>query len=166
VQTLAVVGYSDTGKTMVTRQLAIWFKQQGVRLAVVKHAAHGYEIDTAGKDSHSYYAAGAEVIVVAGPDSFTIHRRTPKEASLDEICEHLGDCELVLVEGYKNHPGPKVELLRRGVSEKRLPLSGVVAVVTDLPDLETDETIFSYHEIELLAQYLYEKIFRRASRGG
>jgi len=161
VQTIAVVGYSNTGKTMVAGQLAVWFQQAGLKVAVLKHASHGYELDTEGKDSKSYYDAGAMVVAVAGPQSFSIHRRTPVELGLGDICEYLGDCELVVVEGYKNHPGPKVELLRRGVSEERLKLSDVVAVVTDLPDLEAEEPIFAYSEIDKLAEYLWQQVLRR-----
>lgn len=161
VQTLAVVGYSNTGKTMVVRELAIWFRQQGIRVAVVKHASHGYEMDAAGKDSHSYYEAGAEVVAVVGPEAFSIHRRTPQAYGLDEVVEYLSDCELILVEGYKSHPGPKVELLRRGVSEQRLPLSGVVAIVTDLPDLAAEEPIFNYDEIDALARYLNQQVLKK-----
>lgn len=158
MQTLAVVGYSNTGKTTVVRQLAIWFRQQGVKLAVLKHASHGYQLDAEGKDSQSYYADGAEVVAVAGPESFSIHRRTPHELALSEILEYLGDCELVLVEGYKRHPGPKVELFRQGFSEQRLPVEGVVAIITDCPDLMAPEPIYSYQEVERLAEYLFTDV--------
>lgn len=161
MQTLAVVGYSNTGKTTVVRQLAIWFQRQGVKVAVLKHASHGYEIDTKGKDSQSYYAAGAQIVAVAGPESFSIHRRTPHELGLGEICEYLEDCELVLVEGYKNHPGPKIELLRQGFSEERLTVEGVVAIITDWPDLVAPEPIYSYQEIEKLAEYLFREVLGR-----
>ncbi|MGE5379724.1 MAG: molybdopterin-guanine dinucleotide biosynthesis protein B [Methylocystaceae bacterium] len=161
MQTLAVVGYSNTGKTMVVRQLAGWFRQQGIKVAVLKHASHGYDLDVAGKDSHSYYTSGVEVVAVAGPESFTIHRRTAQPPGPNDILGYLDDCDLVLVEGYKNHPGVKVELIRQGISEERLDISGVVAVVTDLQGLQAEEPIFTYTEIDRLAAYLWHEVLGR-----
>lgn len=161
MQTLAVVGYSNTGKTMIVRQLAAWFREQGIKVAVLKHASHGYDMDAAGKDSYSYYASGVEVVAVAGPESFTVHRHTEQPPGPDDIFGYLDDCDLVLVEGYKSHPGVKVELLRKGVSEERLNVDGVVAVVTDLPELKAEEPTFAYTEIDKLAAYLWHEILGR-----
>lgn len=158
VQTLAVVGYSNSGKTTVVRQLAAWFRQKGIKVAVLKHASHGYEIDVTGKDSQSYYASGVEVVAVAGPDSFTIHRRTQQSPGPEDIFGYLDDCDLILVEGYKNHPGYKVELIRQGVSEQRLNLEGVTAIVTDIPGLEAEEPTFAYTNIDGLASYLWQQV--------
>jgi molybdopterin-guanine dinucleotide biosynthesis protein MobB len=131
---VAVVGHANTGKTTLIAGLIRALASRGYRVAAIKHAAHGYEIDSRGKDSWRYFQAGANRVLVAGPESLTVHIRHEREPGLAELAGMIGKADLILAEGFKSQPGPKIEVLRRGFSEGRLSLgSDLIAVVSDAP---------------------------------
>lgn len=153
-----VVGFSNTGKTMLIKKLISAFKKRGLRVAAVKHAAHGYEVDTPGKDTWHYYEAGADQVMVVGPHSFTVHRRLDFTPDLDRICEMLREADLILIEGFKHQNGPKIEVIREGYSPERLPLGeNLIAVVADTP-VEDSVPCFNPQDIEPLAEFILKRL--------
>ncbi len=110
---LAVCGWSGAGKTTLLEAAIPRLAARGLRVAVVKHDAHGVQVDRAGKDSDRLFRAGATVVLQAPEESFGRLAASP-EASLERFLSALASAhDLLLVEGHKDTPLPKVWLADR-----------------------------------------------------
>ncbi len=107
-------GYSNAGKTTLIEALIARFVAQGLRVSLIKHAHHGFDIDRPGKDSFRHRTAGAsEVMLVCDQRWAIMHElRGEAEPNLDEQLALLAPCDLVLIEGYKTNILPKIEVHR------------------------------------------------------
>lgn len=130
-------GWSGSGKTTLIEQLIPRLVAGGLRVSLVKHAHHAFDVDAPGKDSWRHRQAGcAEVLVSSRLRWALMHElRGEPELTLTEALGHLSACDLALVEGYKAAPIPKLEVWRPAVGKPRLhPGDGhVLAVATDTP---------------------------------
>lgn len=108
-------GYSGSGKTTLIEQLIPRFVMDGLRISLIKHAHHGFDLDRPGKDSYRHREAGAtEVFLVSSQRWVLMHElRGQPEPSLDEQLAHMSPCDLVLVEGFKYTAIPKMEVHRQ-----------------------------------------------------
>lgn len=132
VPRLAVVGAKGAGKTLVIERLVLELRRRGYRVGVIKHDAHGFEIDQEGTDTRRATAAGADVVAIAGPDKAAVIYRTAHALTLGEVEEMVRGTDLILVEGFSGEPIPKIVVRRRGiVSTKPAPGGPVFAVVSD-----------------------------------
>jgi molybdopterin-guanine dinucleotide biosynthesis protein B len=104
---------------------------------MIKHAHHSFDVDQPGKDSYRHRAAGAsEVMVVSDKRWVIMHElRGESEPTLEEQIEHVSPCDLLLVEGHKHHPLPKLEVWRKENGKPLLHPSDphVVAIASDVP---------------------------------
>jgi len=124
-----ICGWSGSGKTTLVEQLVPELSAQGLRVAVVKHDAHGLDIDREGKDSDRLFKAGADVLM-RGPGQMFFRGHDP--SCLEAICQSLGErYDVILVEGHKGTPLPKVWLL--GGRDGSAPPPEVTDVVACLP---------------------------------
>ena len=134
-----IAGYSGSGKTTLIERLIPIFTGQGLRVSLIKHAHHGFDVDQPGKDSYRHRKAGcAEVLVTSGERWALMHElRGAPELTLDETIAKLSPCDLVLVEGYKAAPIPKLEIWRAAAGKPLLyPRDPwILAIATDTPDL-------------------------------
>jgi molybdopterin-guanine dinucleotide biosynthesis protein MobB len=113
---VAFVGGHDSGKTTIIVELIPRLKARGLTVGTIKHTTRDVPDDTPGKDSQRHAAAGAAVGALVTPLRTTA-RRFGEEEPLEEVLRReFADCDLVLIEGYKSLPIPKIEVLRRGVS--------------------------------------------------
>jgi len=135
MKTFGFAGWSGSGKTTLIEKLIPRFVQRGLKVSLIKHAHHSFEFDHPGKDSYRHREAGcSEVMVVSEKRWVVMHElRGEPEPSLDEQIKHISACDLLLVEGYKRYPMPKLEIWRR---ENGKPLlhpedEHIVAIVTD-----------------------------------
>ena len=114
---LSVVGFSDSGKTTYLEKLIAALKSRGLRLGVIKHDAHSFDIDIPGKDSWRLTQAGADITVVASPAKIAMIEKWRGEEDLYRIAGRLvGKVDLVLSEGYKRDKAPKIEIRRAAKS--------------------------------------------------
>ncbi len=151
-----VAGYSNSGKTTVLVEMVKILKSRGYRVAVIKHAAHGYDFDVPGKDSHRCFEAGADSVVVVGPDSLLVHERCEVNLTLKDVCSKITGVDLIIVEGFKRSPGPKIEVLRKGFPGERLSgVDGIIAMVSDKPSKEKLPS-FSTDKLEELTDYVLD----------
>ena len=133
-----ITGWKNSGKTTLTCALVTEFTRRGLRVATIKHAHHGFDIDREGADSFRHRAAGAaEVAIVSGRRWALMHElRDAAEPGLADILSRLSPCDLVLIEGYKREAHPKIELRRRDAREHR-PMAPddptILAVAADHP---------------------------------
>jgi len=131
-------GYSGAGKTTLLEALIPRFVAADLRVSLLKHTHHHFDIDQPGKDSYRLREAGcAEVLLVSGQRWALMHelRETP-EPSFEEQIARFSDCDLVLVEGFKHMPLPKLEVYRPSLSKPLIATDDnehIVAVATDEP---------------------------------
>ncbi len=114
-----VVGLKDAGKTGLVERLVTEFTARGLSVATLKHAHDGFEIDRPGTDSARHAAAGARQVLVAGPSHWALMTRAP-EPPLSELLTRLDPADLILIEGWKREPHPKIEVHRAATGHKLL----------------------------------------------
>jgi molybdopterin-guanine dinucleotide biosynthesis protein B len=134
VPVITFVGKSGTGKTTFLEQLIPQLKALGLRLAVLKHDAHHFEMDKPGKDTYRFTAAGADVVTISNAEKFAMIEQPQEELSLRDIISRLPQVDLVLTEGYKKSRYPKIEI-HRAVLQRPLIAdpSELLAILTDEP---------------------------------
>jgi molybdopterin-guanine dinucleotide biosynthesis protein B len=148
-----IAGWKNSGKTGLAVRLVTELTARGYRISTIKHAHHDFDIDKVGADSYRHRQAGAtEVALVSGTRFAIMHElRGEPEPSFEEILARLSPCDLVLIEGYKREPVPKIEA-RRLDAANREPLAPgdphIVAIAADhavegtsLPVFDLDDTV-------------------------
>lgn len=164
---VGVVGWKNSGKTTLVTRLVREFTARGLRVSVVKHAHHSFEIDHLGRDSYRAREAGASEVAVVSPARWAIihELRSEAEPSLEEVLTHISPCDLVIVEGYKKAPIPKVEV-RSAKACLHHPLAPddphIVAIASDAPESHAVIPHFHRDEITPLAEFLLENILHCA----
>lgn len=117
VPLLGIVAYSGTGKTTLIEALLPKLSARGIRAAVIKHAHHDVDVDTPGKDTHRFRMAGAAPVILATAKRFAVMMETPDQVDdldLPLLLDYalISKPDLVLIEGFKHWPLPKLELHR------------------------------------------------------
>lgn len=130
---------SGTGKTWLLRQLIPLLRARGVRVGLIKHAHHGFDLDTPGKDSHELRQAGAQQVLVASSRRWALLRELPEPREPNLMTWLNGPywqgLDLILVEGFKQAPIPKLELWRPALGQPPFYPQDphVLAVASDAP---------------------------------
>jgi molybdopterin-guanine dinucleotide biosynthesis protein len=161
---VSVVGRSDSGKTTFLEKLIPELKSRGLRIAVVKHDRHGFEMDRPGKDTWRLRQAGADAVMISAPNQMALIRAgLTEEVPLDDLARLIdGAVDLVLTEGYKSGNKPKIEVSRLAVAGGELLCSRdeLLAIVADR-HIDMDVPQFDLEDAagvaELLAGYLRER---------
>lgn len=150
---LAIVGPSNSGKTGLICRLLGWFASLGLRVAVLKHTRHRDPGDR-GKDTWRFRQAGAQVVALAAPGLFQISHAIPGEPHLSETLAALGrEVDLILVEGYKSGPLPKIAVLP-ATGKMALPsYPQVIAMVGQAPAAK-ELPVFAPDEIEAIGAFI------------
>jgi molybdopterin-guanine dinucleotide biosynthesis protein B len=154
-----IAGWKNSGKTTMTERLVAELTARGYRVSTVKHAHHSFDIDREGTDSYRHRAAGAqEVAIVSAVRWALMHEsRGGEEPSLASILARLSPCDLVLVEGYKREPHPKIEL-RRAAGGERPPLApddpAIVAIAADHATDGGGLPVFRLDDIPAIASFI------------
>ena len=151
---ITFAAYSKTGKTTYIETLIRCLKAMGLRVAVIKHDAHEFSLDVEGKDSQRFAAAGADCVALSSGTRFAYFEQNP--LPLEEIAARLhGD--IILTEGYKFGPYPKVAVYRAS-SGKDLAVApeSCIAVVSDTP-LEVGCPLFPLDDAGPLAEFLVKE---------
>ncbi len=134
VPVVTIVGRSNVGKTTIIVKLVKELKTRGCKVATVKHSHHSLELDTEGKDSWLHTRAGADAVVVSSQNMLGVMRASPDEKPLLEIVDsYLRDMDIVIAEGYKAEPVPKIEVFRTAISAELICRDdhNLIAVVGD-----------------------------------
>ena len=148
----SVVAFSGTGKTTLLEKLVSELKSRGLRVAVIKHDAHEFDIDHEGKDSWRLTRAGADVTVVMSTSKAVIIEN--RQVQLETMLGRITDVDVIFTEGYKYGEWPKIAV-RRLDSGKPLPVSPdeCFAIVSDVPE-DTDTPYFGLEDIDGLADLI------------
>jgi molybdopterin-guanine dinucleotide biosynthesis adapter protein len=137
---MGLAGWSGAGKTTLVAKLIPAITTRGLKVSTIKHAHHAFDVDRPGKDSYMHRMAGATEVLVSSQNRFALMHelRGAPELSLNELLAKLAPVDLVIVEGYKREPHPKLEIFRAAVGKPLIHPDDphVVAIASDcaLPD--------------------------------
>ena len=154
---IGIVGWKNCGKTTLAGALISELSGRGLTVNSVKHAHHGVDVDQPGTDSYHHREAGAREVILAGGQRFAIMHelRGADEPTLDELLARLGRCDWVVVEGFKSHSYPKIEVHRQACPHAPLyPNDGsIIAVAADYaPDFAGQR--FDLNNVAGLADFI------------
>lgn len=157
MKVFAIAGYSGSGKTTLLEKVIPCLTGRGLKVSVIKHTHHGFDIDRPGKDSYRHREAGAtEVLLSCGERWALMHeRREETEPTLDQLLGHLSPCDLVLIEGFKQEPVPKLEVYRPENGKPPLfPERGDIVAVATNDAVTTTLPILPIDDAAAVAQFL------------
>ena len=163
---LGFVAYSGTGKTTLLTRLIPLLKAQGIRIGVIKHAHHRFDIDKPGKDSYELRKAGAEQMLIASQQRWALMVETPSQQGDPELNELLSQLDpskldLILVEGFKHEAYPKIELHRPSLGKKLLfpQDESIIAIATDdTKAIATGLPLLDINRPEQLVEFILNRI--------
>jgi molybdopterin-guanine dinucleotide biosynthesis protein B len=137
MKVFGIAGYSGSGKTTLLEKLLPRFVALGLRVSVMKHTHHDFDIDRPGKDSYRHREAGASEVLIASGTRWVLMNelRGLPEPTLEEYVQRFSPCDLVLVEGFKQEAIPKLEVYRPAHGQPPLWPDNphVIAVACDSP---------------------------------
>jgi len=154
-----IAGWKNSGKTGLATRLVTEITARGYRVSTIKHAHHDFDIDKIGADSWRHREAGAhEVTIVSGTRYAIMHElRGAPEPTLEEILARLAPCDIVLIEGYKREPVPKIEA-RRTEAANRTPLAPtdphIRAIAADHPVNDAEIPVFDLDDTLAIADFI------------
>ena len=154
-------GWSGSGKTTLIEHMIPRFVRAGLKVSLIKHAHHGFDVDQAGKDSYRHRAAGCSEVLVASGERWALMRelRGESEPTLDDQIARMSPCDLLLIEGYKRYPMPKLEIYRKANGKPPLYPEDeyVVALATDTP-LQTRLPQFDLGDHAAIAAFVLDTL--------
>jgi molybdopterin-guanine dinucleotide biosynthesis protein B len=136
MKVIGLAGWSGSGKTTLLTRLIPVFREQGLRVSVIKHAHHKFDVDVPGKDSWRHREAGAEEVLVSSAKRWAMMHelRGRREPRLPELLKKMSRVDLVVIEGYKSEPHRKIEVYRAANGKPFLfPADpGIVGIASDV----------------------------------
>jgi len=154
---ISVVGNSGSGKTTLLVKLVREFKKRGYKIGTIKHAHHGFDIDKKGKDSYNHKKAGADAVMLVGPEQIAMVKDQP-DSCLADLEIYFSDMDLVLAEGFKRETNPKIEVFRSKKDVEPLCIqNNLIAFVTD-SDMDCSAPKFGLDDTEKLVDMIIEKL--------
>lgn len=158
IPVIGFAAYSGTGKTTLIEKLIVELKSQGLRLAVIKHDAHDFEIDKEGKDSFRFTQAGADMTLISSTGKTAIIEQ--RERTFQQNLSMIHDVDLILVEGYKQEDIPKIGIYRKATGNG-LPhsIESYLAVVTDDEEISRNRIpVFGLEDISEIAEFIGNQV--------
>jgi molybdopterin-guanine dinucleotide biosynthesis protein MobB len=155
-----LAGWSGAGKTTLVVRLLPALAARGLAVSTMKHAHHSFDIDQPGKDSYRHRAAGATEVMIASSQRWALmheHGGAP-EPTAAALAAHMAAVDLVLVEGFKREPHPKLEV-HRAANGKPLLHPGdphIVAVASDQPLPCVGLPVLSLDDVEAIADFIVD----------
>ena len=163
---LSFAAYSGTGKTTLLEKLIPLLKGQGIKVAVIKHAHHNFDIDHQGKDSYRLRKSGAIETLIASKYRWALiheHEEITEEPNLFELLTHIqtATLDLILIEGFKHEAVPRIELHRSDLNKPYLypDDNQIIAIATDLEIIEHKNiTVLDINEPKQIMNYILTTI--------
>ncbi|MDD4930091.1 MAG: molybdopterin-guanine dinucleotide biosynthesis protein B [Gallionella sp.] len=154
---ISIVGHSGAGKTTLVEKLVRELSGQGLSIATIKHAHHKVALDTPGKDSYRYKAAGASMSMLLTRDALQLVADAIDEREPEQLARRfMGEADLVLAEGFSHAPGEKIEVLRRecGKPPRCALEDGLIAMITDMDEIYPELPHFGLEDIEGISEFI------------
>jgi len=156
---IGIAGWKKSGKTTLAVRLIGEFTRRGLKVASVKHAHHAFQIDDAETDSARHRRAGAQQVAIVSRTRWALISELggAPEPDLATVLARLAPCDLIIVEGYKQAPIPKIEARRRAALCRR-PLAatdqGVIAIAADHSVEDAGLPVFRLDDIAAIAEFI------------
>ncbi|EJV0606842.1 bifunctional molybdopterin-guanine dinucleotide biosynthesis adaptor protein MobB/molybdopterin molybdotransferase MoeA [Vibrio parahaemolyticus] len=163
IPTLGFAAYSGTGKTTLLEALLPKLTEAGLRIGMLKHAHHNFDVDKPGKDSYRLRKAGASQMLIASRNRFALMTETPEaEAEFEYLLTRFDEDKLdvVLVEGCKNIAFPKIELHREEVGKPWLYPhdENIIAIASDTAELDSELPQMNINDLDAIAQFVLQYV--------
>ncbi|MCS0403552.1 bifunctional molybdopterin-guanine dinucleotide biosynthesis adaptor protein MobB/molybdopterin molybdotransferase MoeA [Vibrio diabolicus] len=160
---LGFAAYSGTGKTTLLEALLPKLTEAGLRIGMLKHAHHNFDVDKPGKDSYRLRKAGASQMLIASRNRFALMTETPEaEAEFEYLLTRFDEDKLdvVLVEGCKNIAFPKIELHREEVGKPWLYPhdENIIAIASDSGELDSELPQMNINDLDAIAQFVLQYV--------
>jgi len=172
VPVLGFAAFSGTGKTTLLLKLLPLLRARGLRIGMIKHAHHSFDIDHVGKDSYALRKSGASQMLVGSRSrwALVVENEIEREPALDELLAELRQerLDLVLVEGFKHEPFPKIELHRPSLRRPLLFPSdpSIIAVASDGPlATEAGLPLLDLNDPSQIADFVTSQVMGQAPDG-
>jgi len=157
LQVLGIVGWSGSGKTTLLTALIPRLRARGLTLSTIKHAHHGFDMDRPGKDTYRHREAGAHEVLVATARRWALlHEVEGPEPTLPDLLTRMAPVDLVLVEGFKTHEFPKLEVHRPALGKPPIwpDWPDVVAVATDATLADCPRPLLALNDPVAIANWI------------
>lgn len=165
---LGFAAYSGTGKTTLLKQVIPLLKAEQIRIGMIKHAHHDFDIDQPGKDSFELRKAGADQMLIASSKRWALMVETPgqTEADLQVLINQLNTAslDLILIEGFKHLPYPKIELHRQELHKPYLYTGDktIIAVALDEQIIENCPlTVLDINQPEQISEFILKEVLNK-----
>ncbi|EIQ1512642.1 bifunctional molybdopterin-guanine dinucleotide biosynthesis adaptor protein MobB/molybdopterin molybdotransferase MoeA [Vibrio parahaemolyticus] len=160
---LGFAAYSGTGKTTLLEALLPKLTEAGLRIGMLKHAHHNFDVDKPGKDSYRLRKAGASQMLIASRNRFALMTETPEaEAEFEYLLTRFDEdnLDVVLVEGCKNIAFPKIELHREEVGKPWLYPhdDNIIAIASDSAELDSELPQMNINDLDAIAQFVLQYV--------
>ncbi len=163
---LGIVGFSGTGKTTLLTKLLPKLAEKGIRIGMIKHAHHEFDIDKPGKDSYELRKAGATQMLVASAQRWALmveNNTKQKEPALNYLIAQLNveQLDIILVEGFKHEHFPKIELHRRDLKQEYLfpKDKSIIAIASDVkPDTKSHPQWMNINKVDEILLFIFDLI--------
>ena len=165
VPILCFVGRSNSGKTTLIERVIPELVRAGYKVATVKHAGHGFDLDTEGKDSWRHKRAGASSVMVLSKGSMAMFADVSDQMNVEDVRDRFLDCtyDLILAEGWKHESYPKIVVVREQIGEIPVSTEGLLAVVSDKA-VDLSIPLFGLDDIAGVAALIMKQFPRVPSR--
>lgn len=162
VPILSFVGRSNSGKTTLIERVIPELVRNGYRVATVKHAGHGFDLDTEGKDSWRHKLAGASAVIVISKSSLAMFADVSDQMKVEEVRDRYLDStyDLIIAEGWRGEDYPKIVVVRDQVGEVPVSTDGLLGVVSNKP-VETQVPLLDPDDIPAVAALIMRHFPRR-----
>lgn len=157
MQVLSLSGWSGAGKTTLLTTLLPLLNQHGIRVSSIKHAHHELALDTPGKDSSRHAEAGAREVILTTGQGFALFSYAP--APLADLLARLRPVDLVLVEGFKHDPVPRLAVFRPALGKPApWPDAHLLAVASDAPLPDCPVPVLPLAQPEEIVDFLIHRL--------
>jgi len=164
VPIVSFVGRSNSGKTTLIERVIPELVRAGYKVATVKHAGHGFDLDTEGKDSWRHRRAGASSVVVLSKGSMAMFADVSDQMKVEDVRDRFLDdtYDLIIAEGWKNEGYPKIVIVREQIGEIPVSTEGLLAVVSDKP-VDLSVPLFGLDDVASVAALIMKQFPRSPS---
>lgn len=156
-----IAGYSGSGKTTLIEKLIPVFTARGLKVSLIKHAHHRFDVDQPGKDSYRHRHAGCSEVLISSSRRWALMHelRGAAEPSLQELIKHMSPCDLLLIEGFKHEKVAKLEVHRGVIDEPWLfPQDPHIVAVASDQRADTKLPQFSIDDVAAIAAFIVQHV--------
>ena len=162
MKTFGIVGWKNSGKTGLVERLVTEISLKGFSVSTIKHAHHTFDIDQMGKDSFRHRQAGAMEVLLSSENRWALMHelRDSSEPNLNELLSKLSPVDLVLIEGFKNEYGLKMEAYR--IENNNIPLvqsaNDIIALASNSTHPNLNLPIFDLDDTSEIANFILREV--------